>query len=141
MLNKYWNSPALALTIRPSATRRKLFFLLALTLGWSNVLVALSAYPLWVGLMIVPSVLCLWQLYTEPYCDASLGWRDGHWLFIHREKFTAAELRPGWVCLPLVIRLTLQEPTSGRRYSLMLFHDSAEEEALRRLRRRLRLER
>ena len=141
MLDKYWNSSALALTIKPSRVRRVLCCLSVPILSWANWLVFESALPHLLLLTLPVTLVSLWNILLQPYCGASLGWRAGQWLFIHHHVFTTVELRPDWVCLPWMIRLRLREPESGNTYSLLLFHDSAEPEALLRLRRRLRLER
>lgn len=141
MLNKYWNSPALALTIEPSATRRKLLLLASCAVGWSIALVGAGGHAGAASSMALLGLACLGSLYREPYCSASLGWRAGQFLFIYRGKFMAVALQPGWVCLPFVLRLTLREPVSGSCLRLWLFRDSAEAAALLRLRRRLTLER
>ena len=140
MLNKYWNSPAIALTIKPSRHRRKFYLVLAGSLGMSIYLVFSVGYGLLATCMALLVIYCLRKLYTELLFCASIGWRQGQWLIFSQGNFTAVELLKGPVALPWLIRLTLKNPLSGYRYSVVLFSDSAETRALQRLRRRLVLQ-
>lgn len=91
--------------------------------------------------MALVSAYCLRQFYREPLRGATVGWRQGQWLLFYQGELRAVELCAGQVCLPWLLRFTLVEPFSRRRYQLYLFSDSAEKAALRRLSRRLTLER
>jgi hypothetical protein len=141
LLNRYWNSPALALTIERSLIRRRLYFVLVGAMSLSVFLVLSAGYGLVALAMVALSAHCLWRLYLEPLCGASVGWRRGQWLIFHDGNIIGVELRRGWVCLPWLVQMTLFEPCSGVRYSLLLFPDSMDEPAFRRLCRRLHLER
>ncbi len=140
MLNKYWNSPAIALTIKPSRHRRKFYLGLAGSLALSIYLVFSAGYSLLASCMALLAIYCLRKLHTEPHCGASIGWRQGEWLIFSQGNFTAVELLKGPVVLPWLIRLTLKNPLSGYCYTVVLFSDSAETRALQRLRRRLVLQ-
>ena len=141
MLNRYWNSPPLALTIKRSLIRRTLYHALAGAMSLSTYLVLDAGYGPVALAMAVLSAYCLWRLYLEPLCGASVGWRRGQWLIFHEGNIIGVELRRGWVCLPWLVQMTLLEPRSGVCYSLLLFPDSTDESAFRRLCRRLNLER
>jgi hypothetical protein len=141
LLNKYWNSPAIALTIKRSRHRRKFYLVLAGSLGLSIYLVFSVGYGLLATCMALLAIYCLRRLHTEPLCGASIGWRQGQWLIFSQGDFTAVELLKGSVVLPWLIRLTLKNPLSGCSHIVVLFSDSAEPRALQRLRRRLVLQR
>ena len=141
MLNKYWNSPALALTVEHSATWKKLALGLTIAVGLSVCLVFYAGY---IALAIVLCPLALVAtiaLFSQPFCGASIGWRNGQWFVFHQGELCAVELSPGWVSLPWLVQLSLRDPLSRRQYALLLFSDSAGAAALQRLRRRLTLER
>jgi hypothetical protein len=141
LLNKYWNSPALALTVRPSGIKRSLCITLGLGLSLSVYLVSAGGHLAVAVAMILPAAYFLRRLYREPLCGATLGWRQGQWIIFFRGQIIAVELCSGWVCLPWIIYLQLRDPGTRCCYPLVLFPDSAEEEDLRRLSRRLLLER
>ena len=110
-------------------------------LGLSIYLVFDAGYWPLALVMSVAAAACVRAFSREPLCGASLGWRQGQWLLFYGGELFAVELGRDWVCLPRLIRLILREPLSGREHVLHLFSDSADEEALCRLRRRLHLER
>lgn len=141
MLNKYWNSPALALTVEHSATWKKLSLGLTIAVGLSIYLVFYAGYIALAVALCPLAIVATIVLFSQPFCGASVGWRDGQWFLFHQGKLRAVELRPGWVSLPWLVQLSLRDPLSRRQYALLLFSDSARATALQRLRRRLTLER
>jgi hypothetical protein len=98
-------------------------------------------YYLVAFVLLLACVYCLLSFYQQPLCGATLGWRQGQWLLFYRGELLSVQLRRNWVCLPLLVRLELEETLSGRSHLLLLFPDSAERVSLCRLRRRLKLER
>ena len=141
MLNKYWNSPPLALTVERSATWKNLSLGLTIAVGLSIYLVFHAGYTVLAIVMCPLAMLATTVLFSQPFCGAGIGWRNGQWFIFHEGRLCAVELSPGWVNLPWLVQLTLRDATSRRRYALLLFGDSAGAKALRRLRRRLTLER
>ncbi|MEH6570773.1 MAG: hypothetical protein V7709_16960 [Halioglobus sp.] len=141
MLNKYWNSPALALTVERSATWKNVSLGLAIAVGLSIYLVFHAGYTGLAIAMCPLAILATIVLFSQPFCGASIGWRNGQWFIFHEGRLCAVELSPGWVSLPWLVQFTLQDSVSKRRYALLLFGDSAGAQALQRLRRRLTLER
>ena len=141
MLNKYWNSPPLALTVERSAIWQYLSLGLTIAVGLSIYLIFQSGYTV-LAIVICPlAMLATTVLFSQPFCGASIGWRNGQWFLFNEGRLCAVELSPGWVSLPWLVQLTLQDAMSQQRYTLLLFGDSAGTKALQRLRRRLTLER
>ena len=141
MLNKYWNSPALALTVEYSATWKNLSLGLTIAVGLSIFLIFQTGFTVLAIVMCPLAILAATVLFSQPFCGTSIGWRSGQWFIFHEDRLCAVELSPGWVNLPWLVQLTLRDSTSERQYALLLFGDSAGAQALRRLRRRLTLER
>ncbi|MEH6581932.1 MAG: hypothetical protein V7754_08355 [Halioglobus sp.] len=140
MLNRYWNSPALALTVKRSRIRRYFLLALAFLQMLAVYQVHVAGFSLLALFMLLLSASCLKSLSVETLCGASVGWRQGQWMVFHAGKLSPMELRRGWVCLPWLVQFALESPDSGQVVSFSLFADSAEKADLQNLRRRLTLE-
>jgi hypothetical protein len=141
LLNKYWNSPALALTVEHSATWKNLSCGLTIAVGVSIYLVFCAGYIGLAAVLCPLAIVAINVVFSQPFCGASIGWRNGQWFVFYQGELCTALLRPGWVSLPWLVQLSLRDPISRRHYALLLFSDSADTQGLQRLRRRLTLER
>lgn len=141
MLNKYWNSPALALTVRPSAVRRHLCVLLALLVSLANYLVFDSGSVFLAVAFIPLSLFCLLRMLREPLIGCSFGWREGQWYVFSGGHLQAVELVGRPVCITGYIQIKLESCLTQEQFNLSLFSDSAVRDDLRRLRCRLILKR
>ncbi len=141
MLNRYWNSPALALTIRPSAIRRHLCVLLILLVTVANYLVFASGNVFFAAVIIPLSGFCLLRIIREPLIGCSFGWREGQWYVFSSGGLQAVELIGRSVCIPGYIQIKLESYSTQEQFNLSLYPDSADRDELRRLRCRLILKR
>ena len=141
MLNKYWNSPALALTIRPSVYLRVIAVVLGVAAGFSNYLILIGENALFAIALVPLSAVSILAMIREPLVGCSFGWREGQWYVFSQGSLKAVELVGRPICLSICARVTLQSRSTGERYNFSLFPDSSDPKDLRRLRSRLLLER
>lgn len=139
MLRKYSNSPEVALRVLESRQRAWCYLALSGLLVGLLAVLYLRGYP-W---LLPGGVLCLgWlaRLAREPLQGALIRWRRGAWSVEDAARTGAIEVTGGRAVGP-VICLRWRYRGGYFYHDLVLFPDSADHEELRRLRRRLRLER
>jgi hypothetical protein len=139
LLNRFSNSPDLELIINPSIIRRKLYGGLCVCTGLAIYLVYARGYTVFAAALSLPSVMLLWGLASERSGGAVLRWRSGQWFILDGKDWRKVQLLPGSVRLPWLLKMTLEESGSGRRWPLALFSDSIDSSRMWHLRRRLML--
>ncbi|MEH6591575.1 MAG: protein YgfX [Halioglobus sp.] len=140
MLSKYSHSQPFALTIRGSRIRQFGYYVLTGTVICALLLVLEAGYQLLAMGMLLMAVVNLWLLRTQPDTGLTFGWREGQWKLFLAGQSVDVELRQGNVRLPWLTSLVLFDPATGCCRHLVLFRDSADPEALRKLRCRLILQ-
>ncbi|MBN7798183.1 protein YgfX [Parahaliea mediterranea] len=103
-------------------------------------LVYRDGYPLLAA--ATAAYLCGCLLVSRRSRPRALLWRRGAWLFdLGAAGWCEVELLPPAHCLPWLVCLRWRRPGQGGGRWLYLWPDSADPDALRRLRKRLRLAR
>jgi hypothetical protein len=132
------NSPSLHLPIGRSRLPARLRLLGSLGGMLALWILCTRAYPELAYPLLPLLLLCCWPGGQGPRVTG-IEWRAGQWYVWRAGVRSEVGLRPGTVCLPGLVCFAWRD-AAGRPQRSWLFADSGPEDALRRLRVRLRLE-